>query len=176
MEKSKVEVVFQVGMVVEDVDQIIEILKTYFELEEDSIVIKSTKDRAAQGTVVENTYDGKPVEFYIKTARLNFGGIDFEYVEPLNKEGGDPYSDWLKAHGQGIHHINMKLEDRSIIDNIMAENNVPTHIWTSIGGLELETYDFRQLFGFIGELGDMVVGPMAKAYYADKDNSDNKGK
>lgn len=167
MKKAKPELVFQVGMVVENVDEIIHNLKTYFELEEDSIVIKNTRERAERGDTVENTYNGNPAEFYIKTARLNFGGIDFEYIEPLNKDGGDPYSDWLKEHGQGIHHINMKLEDRSIMDRIMAEQNIPPHIWTSINGLELETYDFRKLFGFIGELGDMVVGPMAERYYAD---------
>ena len=108
------------------------------------------------------------MEFYIKTARLNFGGIDFEYIEPLNQDGGDPYSDWLKEHGQGIHHINMKLKDRSVIDKIMMEKNIPPHIWTKTGELELETYDFRQLFGFIGELGDIVVGPMAKAIMRQK--------
>lgn len=169
MKKAKAEIVFQVGMVVESVDDILNNLRTYFELDEDSIVVKNTLTRAQSGDSVQNTYNGEPVEFYIKTARLNFGGIDFEYVEPLNKEGGDPYSDWLKAHGPGIHHINMKLEDRSIIDKVMAEKNIPPHIWTSINGLELETYDFRQLFGFIGELGDMVVGPMAETYYSDKE-------
>ena len=165
MKKAEVEVVFQVGMVVHNIDEIIKNLKNYFHLEEDSIVIKSTKEKADQGLSIKNTYNGVPVEFYIKTARLNFGGIDFEYIEPLNQDGGDPYSDWLKEHGQGIHHINMKLKDRSVIDKIMMEKNIPPHIWTKTGELELETYDFRQLFGFIGELGDIVVGPMAKCYY-----------
>lgn len=168
MKKAKPELVFQVGMVVHSVDETISNLKAYFELDEESIVIKSTKERAAQGVRIENTYDGKPAEFYIKTARLDFGGIDFEYIEPLNKEGGDPYSDWLNAHGQGIHHINMKLSDRGVIDERMAEQKIPPHIVSKTGELSLETYDFRQLFGFIGELGDMVVGPMAKAYYEDK--------
>lgn len=170
MEKSKVELVFQVGCVVPNVDQVIDNLKAYFHLEEDSIVVKSSKERAAQGIHTENEYNGKPVEFHIKTARLNFGGIDLEYVEPLNKEGGDPYSDWLNTHGPGIHHINMKLEDRSILDKLMAEQKVPRHIWSRTGDLELETFDFRKQFGFIAELGDMVVGPMAEAYSKNKDH------
>ena len=165
MEKTKVEIVFQVGCVVNSVDQVLENLRTYFELEEETIVIKSSKERAEQGIRVENTYNGRPADLHIKTARLNFGGIDLEYVEPLNKDGGDPYSDWLKEHGPGIHHINMKLADRSIIDRIMAEKNIPIHILSKTGGLELETYDFRQMFGFIAELGDMVVGPMKDTYY-----------
>lgn len=165
MEKAKVEVVFQVGCVVNSVDQVIENLRTYFELEEDSIAIKSSKERAEQGIHTENTYNGRPVEFHIKTARLNFGGIDLEYVEPLDKGGGDPYSDWLREHGPGIHHINMKLADRSVIDRMMTEKNIPIHILSKTGDLELETYDFRQMFGFIAELGDMVVGPMKDTYH-----------
>lgn len=176
MKKAKPEVVFQVGMVVNSVDEVLHNLRTCFELEEDSIVIKSTKEKAEQGVQIENMYNGRPVEFYIKTARLNFGGIDFEYVEPLNKDGGDPYSDWLKIHGPGIHHINMKLEDRSIIDQMMAEKNIPPHIYSKVGDLALETYDFRQMFGFIGELGDMVVGPMAKAYYEKENNDEENSK
>ncbi len=168
MEKAKAEIVFQVGMIVNSVDETIANLRKYFELEEDSIVIKSTKEKAEQGVNIENTYDGRPVTFYIKTARLNFGGIDFEYIEPLDKDGKDPYADWLRAHGQGIHHINMKLADRSVMDRLMAEQNIPPHIVSRTGDLQLETYDFRALFGFIGELGDMVVGPMAEAYYAEK--------
>ncbi len=74
----------------------------------------------------------------------------------------------LRSMGKGIHHINMKLKDRSVIDKIMMEKNIPPHIWTKTGELELETYDFRQLFGFIGELGDIVVGPMAKTIMRQK--------
>lgn len=165
MKKAEVEIVFQVGCVVDDVDAVIENLRTYFALEEDSIVIKSTKELVEQGADLEMRYDGRPTEFFIKTARLNFGGIDLEYIQPLNQEGGDPYSDWLKLHGPGIHHINMKMKDRSIIDHIMEEKKILPHIWTRTGDLELEAYDFRRLFGFIAEIGDMVVGPMAKTYY-----------
>lgn len=168
MKKAKVKVVFQVGCIVNSVDQVIDNLTACFELDKDSIVIKSSKESAGQGVAVVNQYNGEAAEFYIKTARLDFGGIDLEYIEPLNKDGGDPYSDWLKIHGQGIHHINMKLEDRCIIDQIMAEKKIPPHIWTKTGDLELETYDFREQFGFIAELGDLVVGPMAKTYGKDK--------
>ena len=75
MEKTKVEIVFQVGCVVNSVDQVLENLRTYFELEEETIVIKSSKERAEQGVRVENTYNGRPTDFHIKTARLNFGGL-----------------------------------------------------------------------------------------------------
>lgn len=168
MEKVVPELVFQVAMVVRSVDETVEKLKQFFQINEDSIVVKTTKDMAEQGAFTDNMYLGKPAEFYIKTARLNFGGIDFEYVEPLNQTGGDPFSDWLLEHGQGIHHINVKMKDRGLLDRNMRELGVPVLTGGKMRGKEFEFYDWRETFGFIAEIGDMVVGPMAQQYYADK--------
>lgn len=169
MEKAVPELVFQVGMVVKSVDETVKKLTQFFQIDESSIVIKTTKDMAEQGTFTDSTYLGKPTEFYIKTARLNFGGIDFEYVEPLNQSGGDPFSDWLLEHGQGIHHINIKMKDRSLLDRNMKELGVPVLTGGKMRGKEFEFYDWRDSFGFIAEIGDMVVGPMAQQYYADNE-------
>ena len=164
MLKSKAELVFQVGFVVDDLDKYINNLKEYFDFDEDSINIKTMGDDG----ISEYYYNGEKIETRYRRARLDFGGIDFEYIEPLNKEGGDPYSDWLKEHGPGINHLNIKLKDRSVIDSIMADKGIPPYFVAKTGDIALESYDFRDLFGFIGELGDMVVGPMAKDYYKEK--------
>ena len=111
MEKAKPEVVFQVGMVVRDAEEKVRALKQWFDFDEDSIVVKDTRTMTEQGIFHDNQYLGKPAEFYIKTIRLSFGGIDFEYIEPLNQAGGDPFSDWLLEHGEGIHHICYEVED-----------------------------------------------------------------
>ena len=115
MEKAIPEVVFQVGMVVRDAEAKVEALKKYFDFDESSIVVKSTKDMADQGIFTDNQVLEKTAEFYIKTIRLSFGGIDFEYIQPLNQEGGDPFSDWLLEHGEGIHHINLKFSNREVL-------------------------------------------------------------
>lgn len=164
MKKSKPEIVFQIGFVVDDLDRYINNLKEYFELDESTINFKTM----GEDGISEFFYNGKKIDAHYRRARLDFGGIDFEYIEPLNKEGGDPYSDWLKEHGPGINHINMKLEDRSIMDDIMAAKGIPPLFVSKTGDIALESYDFRDMFGFIGELGDMVVGPMAKDFYKEK--------
>lgn len=169
MKKVNPEIVFQVAMVVHSVDETVAALTSAFEIDEESIVIKTTKDMADQGLFTDNHYLGRPAEFYIKTARLNFGGIDFEYVEPLNKAGGDPFSDWLLEHGQGIHHINIKMQDRSLLDRNMKELGVPVLTGGKMRGKEFEFYDWRDRFGFIAEIGDMVVGPMASRYYVGRE-------
>ena len=38
-------------------------------------------------------------------------------------------------------------------------------------GKEFEFYDWRDTFGFIAEIGDMVVGPMAQQYYAEHETT-----
>ena len=169
MEKVVPELVFQVAMVVGSVDETVRNLTQYFQIDESSIVVKTTKDLAEQGYFSDSTYLEKPTEYYIKTARLNFGGIDFEYVEPLNKDGGDPFSDWLREHGQGIHHVNIKMKDRSLLDRNMKELGIPVLTSGKMRGKKFEFYDWRETFGFIAEIGDMVVGPMAEQYYADRD-------
>ena len=90
-------------------------------------------------------------------------------MEPLNQNGGDPFSDWLLEHGQGIHHINVKMKDRSLLDRNMKELGVPVLTGGKMRGKEFEFYDWRDSFGFIAEIGDMVVGPMAQQYYAEND-------
>lgn len=164
MEKVKPELVFQVGFVVDDLDKYINNLKDYFDLDEESINIKTMGDDG----ITEFWYNGEKIETKYRRARLNFGGIDFEYIEPLNKDGGDPYSDWLKEHGPGLNHLNIKLGNREVMDKIMEDKGIPPYFLSKTGDISLESYDFRDMFGFIGELGDMVVGPMAETYYKDK--------
>ena len=60
MEKIVPEVVFQVAMVVKSVDTTIKQLTEYFQIDESSIVIKTTKDMAQQGTFTDCTYGGSP--------------------------------------------------------------------------------------------------------------------
>ncbi len=166
MEKAVPELVFQIAVVVNSVDDTLEKLKRCFAIDENSIVVKTTKDMAEQGIFTDTMVLEKPAEYYIKTARLNFGGIDLEYVEPLNKAGGDPFSDWLLTHGQGLHHVNIKMKDRALLDKNMKDAGIPVLTSGKMRGKEFEFYDWREEFGFIAEIGDIVVGPMAEKYYA----------
>ena len=54
----------------------------------------------------------------------------------------------------------------------MREQGVVTLTGGKMRGKEFEFYDWRDTFGFIAEIGDMVVGPMAEEYY--KTHEDNR--
>jgi len=51
------------------------------------------------------TYHGKPARFRFKAARTHnkLGGFEIELIEPL--EGDNIYRDFLREHGEGIHHV-----------------------------------------------------------------------
>jgi methylmalonyl-CoA/ethylmalonyl-CoA epimerase len=51
------------------------------------------------------TYHGKPGRFSFRVARLQnkLGGVELELVEPL--EGDNIYRDFLREHGEGVHHV-----------------------------------------------------------------------
>ena len=53
----------------------------------------------------EMFYYGKPTEFSMKVALLNKDGSDFELelIEPL--DGDSTYRDFLRDHGEGVHHL-----------------------------------------------------------------------
>ena len=54
-------------------------------------------------------------------------GIDFEIIEPLDKNSGNPYSDFLIQNGgkNGIHHIACKIHDRTVFIQKMEQMGIP---------------------------------------------------
>jgi methylmalonyl-CoA/ethylmalonyl-CoA epimerase len=65
----------------------------------------------AASAMSDMTYHGKPARFGFKAAILqnNLGGMGMELIEPL--EGDSIYRDFLREHGDGIHHLGSYLVD-----------------------------------------------------------------
>jgi len=59
----------------------------------------------------EMTYRGKPARYSFKMARTQhkIGGFEIELMEPL--EGDSTYRDFLREHGEGIHHLGWQRLD-----------------------------------------------------------------
>ncbi len=55
------------------------------------------------------TYHGKPAKFKIRVALGKVGPLEFELIQP--KEGKTFWSDFLKDHGQGIHHLLVRVDE-----------------------------------------------------------------
>ncbi len=73
------------------------------------------------------TYHGHPAHFRLLLAFVTVGKIQIEIVQPL--EGENIYSDFLRDHGPGLHHIRLTIAGfeqgvdtliRAGIDNIAS--------------------------------------------------------
>jgi methylmalonyl-CoA epimerase len=62
------------------------------------------------------TYHGEPVEYKMRIALSYLGPLRIELIEPL--EGDTVYADFVAAHGYGVHHFGLLVED---MDEAIAE-------------------------------------------------------
>ena len=54
-------------------------------------------------------FQGKPFETTLKVCILRIGNMNLEFIQPGN--GPNPWSEFLKAKGEGIHHIGFQVEN-----------------------------------------------------------------
>jgi methylmalonyl-CoA/ethylmalonyl-CoA epimerase len=89
---------FQIGIVVRDLE---ESMRLYEEL----LGIDDWADMEITSDIFDSlTYNGKPVEnACFRTGMADVGFMQIELIQPV--EGDLPYSDFLKEHGEGLHHV-----------------------------------------------------------------------
>ena len=168
MKKTSMDLIFQVCVCVYDMDETLENWKKLFDIDESSIKIKYTEDYLKNDDWNGLNYNEKPCEWFNKFCRFDLGGVDFDIIEPLQKEPGNPYSDFLHEHGQGIHHIGVKLGDLNLFKENMKELGYPRMNYAEMGPVLSDGsrkgcffYDLRDRLGCILECCSMVVGPLA---------------
>ena len=95
----------QVAFVVHDVDKTIERLWHVFGIGPWKIDIRDYNSTLDNQMIKDMRYHNKPGRFSYKMAETNLGpdGFIIEYIQPLS--GENIYSDFLKEHGEGMHHI-----------------------------------------------------------------------
>jgi methylmalonyl-CoA/ethylmalonyl-CoA epimerase len=85
---------------------------------------------------------GEPVHYTMLGAETQVGDMGFELLQPL--EGPSIYKDWLKQHGEGLHHIALMLhdfEESTQLKNRFDEVGAPVLMGGRIG----ETIEFYYL-------------------------------
>ena len=169
-DKIKIDLIFQVSICVNDMEAVMKNFRELFDIDEATLIKRCTKDFYDRGEFDGARYLGKHCEFYIKYYRFDLGGIDFEIIEPLDKNLGNPYSDFLIQNGgkNGIHHIACKIHDRTVFIQKMEQMGIPPLTCGTMGApmpngekKDFYFYDLRDLLGIIIEAGNIVVGPLA---------------
>ncbi len=87
----------QVGYVVKDLQKSMEAMWDSFGIGPWSVYVYPAS------ALREMTYMGKPGRFGMQVARCKGAVMEVELIQPL--EGENIYSDFLKEHGDGIHHL-----------------------------------------------------------------------
>ena len=76
--------------------------------------------------------------------------------------GLEQVTDFLREHGPGIHHLNVRLADRENgIRTLKEDLHVPPFFDLYHLGRNCAYFDLRQQLGVVIEVGSRVVGPRA---------------
>lgn len=144
--------IFQVVCVVRSLEETLANWKRLVEFREDSI-----KDASRETSEARCLYHGQEVQVPVKAVRFDLGGIDLKLVEPLNREG-DPYSDSLRAHGQGFHHLGIYAENAAQLSERCGSAKAPVYEEITEKGRYL-LFDFTGEMGFAFTPWDHMTGP-----------------
>jgi len=93
----------QIALVVENVDEAVE---TYWKLFGVGPWYIYTYGKPL---IKKMAYWGKPAEFKMRVALSRIGDLHIELIQPL--EGENIYTDFVEAHGYGLHHLAVMVED-----------------------------------------------------------------
>ena len=148
--------IFQIVMVVENVDQTIDNWKRMVEFDEASIEVAETSPD------MQCTYKGKEISCPTRYATFDLGGVQMKVVEALNKEAGNPYSDALLQSGPGIHHIGFYAEDYdTLLQKYKDSGKYPVYEEND-GENHYMLYDFSEKTGFQVAPWNHMEGPCAR--------------
>ncbi len=105
--KLQLKTVDQVGVVVKDIDKVIESWSAMFGISRWTCIDNSGTDAK-----------GQPVKLRLAFTRL--GPVQLELIQPV--EGRIFHSDFLDTHGEGLHHLGFYVDDlEGEVKNLIAQ-------------------------------------------------------
>ena len=164
MTKLKMDRVCQVAVVVEDLESGLKNFRELLGIDESSLSYSDSRDAYAEGRLKEVRYNGKEGVFHYFQHNFYVGGMDIEMFAPIPEERDEsnPFTDFLREHGPGIHHLNVRMVNREEgIHYLKDELGIQPLYDLYHRGRHCAYYDLRDTLGLIIEYGMRVVGPRA---------------
>ena len=140
--------VVQIGIVVSDVNKAIEGYRDLLHIERWNINHVDT----AIGKGGNFHKNGKSIQAKAKIAWVNFGNLELELIEPQDQHS--LYSDFLREHGPGIHHVMFGASDYEKCLEHMDKQNVAAIGGGELQGTRFQMFDTQELLGLICEIAD----------------------
>ncbi len=160
----KVSELFQVGIVVRDLD---ESLKRYKNL----LGIDSWEVVEINSSTHQFTYHGKPVEHSFKAAFTMLGQLMIELLEPLEGEG--IYRDFLNEHGEGLHHLgHVRVDDLDEAVKELEDAGFPC-IETGGDAADFHTWAYVDTTSALGYILELSAGFDPRGVMEDGFNKDD---
>lgn len=120
----------QIGIVVKDMEETIKKLTAFG--------IGPFEHRSVPEGAKEY-YKGKPMEAIFKIAAVNVGGIELEFIQPV--DGDSPHMEFLKEKGEGIQHLAFAVDNLDKdIDNL-KEKGASIQMQSDLGPLKVAYMD-----------------------------------
>jgi hypothetical protein len=133
--------VYQLGYVVRDIERACRHYESTFGTGPFSPVI----DVAMNGALLR----GKRVDTTIKVAFVQSGDVQIELIQPV--AGENPYTEFLEARGEGIHHLAYKVDDMESVKARFAEKVGDPVFSCDMGVMEFAYYDTSEIGGLMLE-------------------------
>ncbi len=144
MDKLDAPVVIQIGMIVKDIRKSVRYYAEVFGIPEPEVRPIAADDYA------HTRVRGKPSNAKGKGAYFHLGPIEMELIEP---EGSPSiWEEFLRVHGEGIHHIAFKTAEMEAAKTFLASKGMETVQEGGWDGGQYAYVDCNKQLGMILEL------------------------
>jgi methylmalonyl-CoA/ethylmalonyl-CoA epimerase len=146
----------QVAFVVYDLKKAMERLWTTFGIGPWKVNIRDCNSTGDKTMVTDLFYKNKPGRFSYQVAETLIGpnNLNYELVQPLF--GENIYTDLLKQHGEGMHHLGWHIvhsqDDFLKVTETLEQNGFPCMQSARISGARVACFDTRKVLNAILEV------------------------
>jgi catechol 2,3-dioxygenase-like lactoylglutathione lyase family enzyme len=149
-EKAELKQVFQVCVVVKDIEKSVERYWKIFGIGPWQIHTFGPPD------LFDTTFHGKPEPYSMKIAAAQIGNIQWELIQPLS--GRSSYQEFLDERGEGLHHIAVVVEDFDKTVAACEKHGIGTVMTGRFRESAYAYLDTGPALGFITEILKMPPG------------------
>lgn len=110
----------------------------------------------------EVTIRGTPVMIAMRVALAQSGPVQLELIEPL--EGPSIYQEFLTERGEGLHHIQSRVEDPDALLAAFTEMGINILMSAKVGDNVFYYMDSEPRLGIIYEFGKRTGPPTTSLY------------
>jgi methylmalonyl-CoA/ethylmalonyl-CoA epimerase len=144
MKKLDSSTVVQIGIIVKDAEKTASAYAELFGIPKPAIV------PIADDAFAKTNYRGQPSTAKAKAAFFDLGAIQMELIEPVGAPS--TWEEFLRTHGEGIHHIAFKTSDIEAARKLLASKGMETVQHGGWDGGQYAYVDCSEQLGTILEL------------------------